>query len=125
MDRSKNITLILVIVTIISLLLAATFAAKRKAELEKHLGLEVQLNKLTSQKEALEASLKETIAKLEEVQMTNENLKTALAQEQLKNQSLTTELEKVNQIKITLEEKLSQASSPVPTASNQSAGRKK
>jgi cell shape-determining protein MreC len=125
MDRGKNITLILVIVTIISLLLAATFSTKRKTELEKRLGLEVQLNKLTSQKEALEASLKETIAKLEEVQMTNENLKTALAQEQLKNQSLTTELEKMNQVKSALEEKLSQASISAPAASNQAARKKK
>lgn len=117
--------LVLISVTIISLLLAATFAAKRKVELERRLALEVQVNKLTSQNEALGSNLKESMAKLQEVQMTNENLKTALAQEQLKNQSLTSELEKVNQIKIALEEKLSQPTVSVPPDSNRTVGKKK
>lgn len=121
MNRTKNVTIILIIVSVISLLLASSFAAKRKAEVEKRLTMETQVNKLIAEKNALEAGLKDSVSKLQETQLTNENLKTALAQEQLKNQSLTAELEKVSQIKAALEEKLSQ---PAVSAAT-STGKKK
>ncbi len=125
MSKGKNITLILILVTVVSLLLAVTFAAKRKEALDKYAALEAQVNKLMVQNQALESSLKETVAKLQEAQATTDNLKTALAQEQLKNQSLTTELEKVTQVKAALEEKISQSNtSALPVLNQPKTGKK-
>lgn len=119
MNKGKNITLILILITVVSLLLAVTFAAKRKEALGKYAALEAQVNKLMVHNQALESNLKETITKLQESQTTTDSLKTALAQEQLKNQSLTTELEKVTQVKAALEEKLRQPNSSVLPVFNQ------
>jgi len=81
---------------------------KRREELQRF-DAEQELNKITGEKQAVEAKLKKLEAEFAQVSESADAAKKSLTQEQLVNQSLKSDLEKLRKLKEALEQDLKNA----------------
>ena len=81
---------------------------KRREELQRF-DAEQELNKISSEKKAVEAKLSKLEVDFEQVSASVDQAKKSLTQEQLVNQSLKVELEKLRKLKEALEQDLKNA----------------
>lgn len=75
--------------------------------------LEEKGDKLLKEKEKSEKESADALKKLDEEKAAHQATSNALLQEQLLNKSLTEELQKINKVKESLEEKLKEAGAPI------------